>query len=600
MTVEPTSRVRVHPRPPVDSVNSRVMPRTASRNPIARWYEQTTRPGALLLLVVFGLYAPSLRDGFMLDDHRAMRILREYTAGERPEPDVYRFLAGEADANRREREDGCYAWWIADDLKYQHMRPLAEWLLYAEYRVFGESPIGYRLVSLLLYVAGVLLVLRLFRLLADDERLARWGAMIFAVMGSHSIPVLFVSSQGDVIAVVCVATAVLAAGHFVKAGGLGRLALFVSMFATGLGMKEAVLPVAAAPVLFWLFKRSSQGAAGRAVLSTALASAISLVWLAMYVRSGFGSNTSVMLDPIHDPMDYLRALPLRSLLLLSSWVIPINPFLFEFQIELRPYQGLYALMGGATLAALAIMYWRHHRRQQGVAMMALWVLIFLPILVCTPPDDRVMILPSIGLAFLGAAWLARPHADGALRLRRIPLLLFVGLQIVTVVATSRILAYLESQSQLHVRVMAAAFERPMGEGDHMFVLNNPYSFEGLFMQDRLRSQPGLADASSAVLSDVRDPTITVMDSHALRLEAGKNPFFSSFLGRMGTTRTRPKQAGDRLSSGEIEATILKADEHGVQSVELRFKQPLASERYRFFLVQEDGSPTIWKPDSPHG
>lgn len=594
-TLRPESLARSHGSTTDASTTSkdRSSPSAESRNPLARWYEQTSRPWIFLLLVICCLYLPSLGDGFILDDHRALRVLQEYASGERSSPSVYRFLSGDAEANRSERAEGWYPWWIADDLKYQHMRPLAEWLLYLEYRLFDRWAPGYRLVNLFLYAAGVLLVLRLFRLVSSDERLARWGALLFAVATSHAIPVLFVSSQGDVVALVCVAGAMLCAETFVETGRISRLMMFLGLFAAGLGMKEAVLPVAVAPLMFHLFRRSSDGLR-RGLLGTALSVMISLVWLSMYVRDGFGSNTSVMLDPIHDTADYLRALPLRALLLLSTWVVPVNPFLFEFQTEFKAFEWIYAVQGGATLAILAVMYWRYHRRQNGVVMMALWVPAFLPILVCTPPDDRVMMLPSIGLAYLGAAWLTRPRSDGTLRLRVIPLLLFVVLQVCTVWITGRLLAYLESQSQRHVRLMAESFGRPMVEEDHIFVLNNPYSFEGLFMQDRLRSLMGPLDGRAAILSDVRDPSITVVDERAFRLDAGAKPLLSSFLGRMGTTRARPRATGDTLAGGDFIATILKADAAGVQSVELRFNQPLTSERYRFFLVGDDGCPVPWR------
>ena len=61
-----------------------------------------------------------------------------------------------------------------------------------------------------------------------------------------------------------------------------------------------------------------------------------------------------------------------------------------------------------------IQHLRIKRLAAGVAAMALWAAAFLPLLACTIPDDRVMVLPSIGLAFLGAAWMTRPRADGSL------------------------------------------------------------------------------------------------------------------------------------------------------------------------------------------
>lgn len=564
------------------------------RNRVAIWFETTRRPGIPLIFLVIALYAPSLGDGFILDDHRAMRVLREYHAGERPSPDVYRFLSGDPERNRAERDAGWYPWWMDDDLKYQHMRPLAEWALYGQYVVFGDLPLGYRLVGLALYAAGVVLVLRLLRVVGGDERVARWGAMIFAVAASHAVPVLFISAQGDVIALVCAAAAVIAVDRFVGTGSAVGLVLFAMSLVIGMGMKEAMLPLAAAPILVWRIRRGEAGAGRRAFAALAVSAVMAAAWLLYYSKGGYGSNTSVMLDPVRACGEYLAAAPMRALLLLSSWVIPVNPFLFELTPGVMAYRWVYAVIGGAAIGGIAILFVARHRRQRGVGWMALWVVAFLPILVCTPPDDRVMVLPSIGLAYLGAAWMTRPRKDGSLRLRLIPLLMFVFVQITTVWTTGWLLSYLESQSQLHLKMMADAFGRPMREGDHIFVINNRYAFEGLFMQDRFLSMPGAA-GTATILSDSGDTDVTLVDEHTLMLSARESdPMLSGFLGRMGTTRGHARAEGETLRGRGFEAKVVKAV-GGLRSVELRFDGPIRSERNRLFEVRPDGMPEEWVP-----
>jgi len=570
-----------------------------SRNRVAVWLETTRRPGIPLILLVIALYAPSLGDGFILDDHRAMRVLREYHAGERSSPDVYRFLSGDVERNRAERDAGWYPWWMDDDLKYQHMRPLAEWALYGQYAVFGDRPFGYRVVGLALYAAGVMLVLRLLRVVGGDERLARWGAMIFAAAASHAVPVLFISAQGDVIALVCAAGAVIAVDRFVGTGSAAGLALFALSLMIGLGMKEAMLPLAAAPVLVWRLRRGEATAGRRAFAAQAVSTVMALAWLVYYSKGGYGSNTSVMLDPVRAGGDYLAAAPLRALLLLSSWVIPINPFLFELTPGLMDYRWLYAAIGGAAVGAIAVLFIVRHRRQRGVGWMALWVIAFLPILVCTPPDDRVMVLPSIGLAFLGAAWMTRPRKDGSLRLRVIPLVLFVAVQVTTVWTTGWLLSYLESQSRLHLETMVKAFGRPMTKDDRIFVINNRYAFEGLFMRDRFLSMPGAAGCAT-ILSDTGDTDVTVIDDRTLQLFAGiSDPMLSGFLGRMGTTRGHTRAEGEFMRGCGFEAKVVEASA-GLRGVELRLDGPIASVRNRFFKVLPDGMPEEWRPTQSQG
>lgn len=566
------------------------------RNRFALWYETTRRPGVFLALVVVALYAPSLGDGFILDDHRAMRVLHEYHAGERPSPDVYRFLSGDPARNGAEREAGWYPWWMDEDLKYQHMRPLAERALYGQFLLFGDHPGGYRIVTLVLYAAGVLLVLRLLRVVGSDERVARWGALIFAVAASHAVPVLFISAQGDVIALVCAAAAVVAVDAFISSGAVGGVVLFALSLVIGLGMKEAMLPVAAAPLLVWWLRRGQAGTARRTAIATALAAIVAIAWFTYYSRGGYGSNTSVMLDPLAATADYLAAAPMRALLLLASWIIPVNPFLFELTPDMMAYQWTYAAVGATVLVLVVMLLVVRHRRQRGVGPMALWAFAFLPILVCTPPDDRVMMLPSVGLAFLGAAWMTWPRTDGSPRLRVIPLALFVIFQATTVWTTGRLLSYLESQSRLHLRMMAEAFGRPMTEADRIFVINNRYAFEGLFMQDRFLSQPGAAGRAT-ILSDSGLAGANVIGPHTLRImHADDSPMLTGFLGRMGTTRDHLRDEGEAMRGCGFGARVVEASD-GVRSVELQFDESLHSDKYRFFAVRSDGMPEVWNPDS---
>lgn len=557
---------------------------------LANRFEGTSRPGLVLLIVTFALYAPSLMDGFILDDHRAMRMLREHRAGERTSPDVYRFLSGRPEENRAEREEGWYPWWMADDLKYRHMRPLAEQMLLGEYRLFGERALGYRIVSLVAYAAGVLLALRFMRMVCEDERQARWAALVFAVSSAHAVPALFISSQPDVVALVCAAGAALAVGQYLQRGSLAFLALFMALFAVGLGMKEAVLPIAAAPLLLWLLWRSRPDAGRRAALGTLMSSVVSLAWLALYQQGGYGSNASIMLDPVRDPWGYLQAAPARAIQLLGAWVVSVNPFLFDCDAGLRGYGPYFTWFSVAIVLAMFAMYWRQHRHSRNIAIMAAWAIMFLPILVCTPADNRVMMLPSMALAVLAAAWLVRPGGSGPPRLRRLPLVLFILMPVATVLLTSWLLAYMEKEAQSHLRIMTAAFNRSPGDDDHIFVVNNRYLFEGLFMQDRLRSMREAGSCGANILCDIGDPKATAADRHTLRLEARSTPMMTSFLGRMAMRRDRPLRSGDVLTGSRFEGRVIDADSGGVRAVELKFHGPLSSDQYRFFITGDDGTP----------
>lgn len=567
----------------------------SSRHRIALWYEGVRRPALIVAALIFVLYAPFVSGGFVIDDHRILRHLEEYDRGERPSLDLYKFLAG-GEENQRLRAEGWYPWWLADEVRYRHLRPVSETFIYGEYKLFGRHAIGYRLVNLLFYAAGCALLMQLFRRVGGDERLARWGGVIFAVAAAHSIPVVFVSAQCDLLALTLGLGAMLLAIRFIHTGVTFSLLAAGVLFALSMGTKEAILAISTAPLAYWLVARDVPGAGRRALMCCGLFGLIGLAFLGFYISGGYGSNASVMLDPAHAPLDYLISMPGRVVVLLVTWFIPINPFVFYFRPEWMVGLYLYGAIGGAALLFILHQLWRHHRRQRGVLTMVLWTLPFLPLLACTVPDDRIMMLPGIGLTFLAAAWLTRTQADGSQRLQTIPGVLFISSQVVATLIVAGIMGWIGQDSR---RVLESARRvtelRRMAATSHhgaatpaapikdtcIFFVNAAQDFQPLFAQDAAQSLPGWKGVRVTFLTDVPDPMLTVVDSHTLRLEAGGRGMLGRFLGQMGRVRGRPRRIGDEWDAGEFTGKITRMVGEDVREAELRFKEPLNSERYHF-------------------
>lgn len=563
------------------------------RNRIAVWFETTRRPGLVLVGVVFLLYSRTLGWGFVLDDHRHFRILEDYHEGARDSLGLYRFLVSD-EGNREARVAGWYVWWMGDDLRYQHCRPISEWFLYAQYMVLGAHPFGYRLVGLTLYAVGVVLVLALFRVIGGDERLSRWAALVFAVLAGHTVPVIFVSAQSDVLALVLGGGAMLAAAHFVRCGRWGYLGISGALYLFSLGCKEACLPLAVVPVCFALLSWEKSGGARRALGCAMLLTFVGLVWFSFYVRGDYGANNSLMLDPIHAPLDYLAALPGRALVLLSSLLIPVNPFIFYLSSSSDVGLLVYSVVGTIALVLFALTLWRHHRRQRGIAVFVLWILPFLPLLVCTTPDDRVMVLPSIGFAFLVGAWMTRLGPQGVTRLRRLPLVLFVFIQAFFTLSVSQVMRMIELETKASLRVAIDGFGRTLEPGDCVFFVNGTHNLHVLFVQFCFERMAGVRGTMAAFLSDVANPVVSPVDAHTLRIRNEDEGLLSGFLGAMGTSRNRPKREGDVFDAGELKGRIVEMSDGVVREVELRFRKPLTDDSYRFYWRDRSGDLVPWR------
>lgn len=569
------------------------------------WYETTRRPAILLAGVVVLIYIRTLPWGFVLDDYRHFQIIEKYESGERPWTPLYQFLT-DPKGNRAARMTGEYPWWLADDVRYRHWRPVAERLLYWEFKLFGRNPAGYRIVNLLLYAAGVALVLKVFRRLTGDERLARWGALAFALFTAHTIPVIFISAQGDPLSVVLVALICLGGMKYVTTGRLAPLGAAAMCYVLALGTKESCLPVAIAPLLFEFFRRRDVEIDAerprrlrRAAIASGVLITIGLVWLALYLRAGYGSNAAIMLNPGQDPIGYLKELPTRAIALLTSLVIPVNPFLFYLRDRGRPALLAFCVAGLILLMGLARMTYKRHRKREGIAAMALWTLMFMPLLVCTVPDDRVMMLPSIGFAFLAGAWITRDKSDAPAPLAKWALALFIVFHPVCVAIACQIMHAVERKGVEALRVARAEFDRELKSGDCIFFLNSTFDSNVLFVQPRFDALVGRHDVCAAFLSDLEDPIVTRIDDRTLRLHAKEGgQFFDGFLGKMSMSGNRPRREGDTYKAREMTATMTKLEGDRVVEAEIRFEDPLESERYRFFKCGVEGHPTPWMPPAP--
>ncbi len=553
-------------------------------------YDATSRPRLFLAAVVAVLYVPSLFLPFIVDDFRAVRQFRDYHEGRIKQLHLYEFVR-DATQVAAERDAWIYPWWIADNLRFRFFRPVAERSLYLDYLLFREHAIGYRAMSIAIYIIGVWIVLGLFRTLADERR-ARWAAMIFAIAGGHAIPIIFPSARCDLCALVAGMFAVWMVARYLLDGGSLRLLLAVLAYLVGLGSKEVVLGmVLAPPLMFWALSSRRPGDPAfrrRGAAATIAFGLVAAAFLAYYATGSYASNGAMMLDPLRATRDYLARMPGRSMLLLVSWVIQINPFLL-YSHEQQAIAKYWLILAG--IPALALFVWavfRNRWHDRSLQAMAVWSLVFLPVLTCTPADDRVMTIPSVGLAFLTAAWMTR-RKDGPLV--RLAVWLFIGIPVVYTLATTAALALLEWKANHQIAAAVASFGRPVGRDDTIFFLNAPQPNDVLWTQDRAESSFGPQRPGVAVLTDINDPIVERTGPNTLKLTTAGEAFLSSFVGRMGRVRDTQLAQGSRLDVGEYGVTPTVVKNGRVTELSIDFRRPIDSDHYRFFSLSVFGGPT---------
>ncbi len=535
----------------------------------------------MLLLVVGATYAPAFFIPFMVDDHRMIRQMRLYREGCSNRLDLYGF-ARTNEQIRAERLAGYFPWWVRDELRFERFRPVAEYALYLDYLAFGASPLGFRACSVAWYVAGVWLTLGLFRLLVE-ERIARWGALVFALAGGHAVTVAFAAARCDLIALVAGLGSVMAAARYLLGGTRAWLAPAALLFLAALGAKEVSIALAAGPLLLAWGMRGGPFAARvdwrRVAIVTALLGALAVAFLAAYSLCGFESNGEPLLDPIRATRDYLVRAPGRMALMLSTWLLPMNPFVFEFRRWFRPLMISFGALGVLGVIGAGVIIARRGGRSPVVGAMAAWALVGLPILACTPADDRVMLVPSVGLSLLAALWLAPRLGE---RVPRLAAVLFLIAPLAYVQITLQYVRYLELSSASHLRAGLASLPPQCGPDECLFFLNLTQITDALWAQDRLEGLGERPGVRAAVLTDAAKVEAVAVAPHVLRLRSRAEPFLASFLGRMGSPRNIRPTVGEVFDAGAYRVVLTDVRGSDVHEVQIEFPRPLDWPGYRFY------------------
>ncbi len=581
------------------------MPRAAPARTrlLATWFEQAPFPFLAVALLLLLIYWPMALLPPMVDDYRNLRLLREHAAKDGGRPGLYEFLHDE-DQVRADRAAGYFPWWVQDGLRFRYFRPAAEWSLALDYWLFGPRPWGMRLTNFLLYLLTLKMLLAFYRLVGD-ERTARWAMLVFAVAGAHAATVVFPAARCDLLSACGAAGSLLLLAGYLRRGGGGRLAGSLAGLGLALASKESSLALAAAPLVLAFALREKAPDEGRRPARMALATflfvALAGTVAAYIAHHRYGSDAGVVLDPLGAPAEYLRVAPLRALLLVASWLTQFNPLYALLKENWRWTVWPAAVVGAAALVLFGRMSRREWNNRPLLGAMAAWPLLFMPILVCSMPDDRILMLPAVGVAYVAATWLIHARPGGA-GLNRLPLALFLLGPFIRSTATVHAVDWLEGKTHAQIRTAAESFGRPTRADDHVFYVNGPQVFFVFWLQDRASWVLGPDGPHFTALCDVSRPRISPVGPNILRLEATNESLLSSYVGQIGRRRGQPRRTGDRIDLEEYSVVLTDVQDGRVRAMEVTFRHPLDWDGYRFFELRMRGPASqrtfSWPPASP--
>ena len=359
-------------------------------------------------IVALLLALPSLTVGYFLDDRYHEYYFRGgmIPGGMRGVWDLYRFADG-SPAIPKAIAQGVYPWWTSPHLKIAFFRPLPALWRWADFRIFGSSPVIPHLETCILYAALAFVAAKLYGRWVGGAA-AGLAAFAFAFDDAHGLPIAWIANRYAVLAGLFGFAAVLAhvrARSTIDASFAAR-ALSPVLLALALSSGEVSLGVLG----YFLGHAWFVDARGRrsALVSLVPQGAVVLAWAVLYKTLDYGAAGGAMyVDPLHSPKLFFTKLVVRlPELLLSGTFVPPS----EVWALVPPERALVVALVAATLVGLIIAFIAKTAtggdpERRGIVRGLLFGSFVAALPVCAMiPDDRNFLVPGFG--FFGVLGMA--------------------------------------------------------------------------------------------------------------------------------------------------------------------------------------------------
>jgi hypothetical protein len=529
-------------------------------------------------LAAFVLALPSLRLGLSLDDHwhRAMLLNdQRWIPAARAPWDLFSFAKHGGPERATVVDRGMLPWWVSEEMHLSFFRPISSLTHALDYALFPGSPALMHLVSVLWYAGLAYLAALLYRRILGRTNAAPWiaglAALMYALDGTHGLPVGWLANRNAVVAAVFALGALYA--HDAK-----RPVVCAALLALAFGSGESAAGIVAYLAAHAVFlDERPRAARARALVPPAF---VTVAWMVVHAVGHYGvRGSSLYVDPKTDPVGFLGNLVHLPVLAGAELGAP-TPDLYPFvPFAAKAFLMTFALVivAAALLAGRPLLAASHPRSKEARFFLSAGVLALVP--TCSViPSARLLLIASFGLVgFLAmiaeeTTKAARRYVVWAIGVRLlVSPIVFTVHEHQMVITSGRIDSFAENLPS-----------DPAVADKRLVMLNAPDAMFAYYMvvNRNYRGRP----APSTMLSlagGYRDVTITRTDERTLVVKVDEG-FYRRGTDLLFRTHREITPVGKRIETTDFVVTTTHALPDGViDEARYELREPLESPHWLF-------------------
>ena len=552
---------------------------------------------ALCITSALYLRREALSVGFVADDYAQIEMLEGHYPVPRASWDLFSFSNGSAAEGRLLIASGFYPWWADPELRIAMFRPAAGWDFALDHRWFGHDPFGYHLHSALVWCALLVACAWFFRACcARAEAYVAFG--LLCACEALSQPLWWICNRAALYSTLFALLSLLAYRRYRSHAGA---VLVAGLYSLAFAFGEYAYCLLGYFVAYELC--GGPGPRGRvSALAAVLAPALGFGVLRSLLHAGV-SHSGVYVDPLGQPLAFVRALCVRVPVLLGDLVFALRadywtstpPWLLgwyergwierDWLFDPSRWELAHVAVG---LLACAAFVWLA-RRGWGRPELRWWTLgSAFAVLTVVPsfPSSRLLLAAWLGFAPLMAAWitaaLARPGV-----IRAVAALVLVY-QLALPIALQRMEL---AGAPVHGQRMREAIARADVDPDRNLILLS--AFDGgtsVYLPATRRVLGRRPPLRCLVLSWVPTPYLLAREGpSAFSMRFGRATTLLRSRGeQLFRSPERALRAGEVVDVGLFRATILELRDGLPVHVRFDFDQPLDSPSLQFMVPADDG------------